>query len=73
MSVQDLIANWEEALALALSQPDERGAIELTRGDLETVADRRIASAGIRSNVVAGWRIQGSLSWGKDLCIPCPG
>ncbi len=50
MSVKDLIANWEEALTVALSQPDEgRGVIELNDGDLETVSGQRI-----RSNVHAG-------------------
>ncbi len=55
MSVKDLIANWEEALALALSQPeDEDPVTEMHDGDLTNVADRRIASARIRSNVHAG-------------------
>ncbi len=52
MSIKDLLTNWEEALAVALSQPDKRDADELNDDDLETVADRRIRT--IRANVRAG-------------------
>ncbi len=61
MSVKDLIANWEEALAVALSQPDDRNPVTEMHDDaLTNVADRRIASDGIariRSDVHAGWTI----------------
>ena len=57
MPVKDLIAHWEEVLALALGLPDKRDAIELNDGDLTNVADRRLAR--IRSNVVAGARLDG--------------
>ena len=54
MSVKDLIAGWEEALAMVLSQPggQEDAVTELYDGDLINVADQRIAR--IRSNVRAG-------------------
>ncbi len=52
MSVEDLLAKWEEALGVALSQPDKWDAIEYCDGDLETVADLRMAR--LRSNVRAG-------------------
>ncbi len=52
MSVKDLIGNWEEALTVALSQPDKRDAIELNDFELETVADRGFWT--IRSGVRAG-------------------
>ena len=53
MSVKDLIANWEEALAVALSQPDDQDPVtEMLDDALTDVADRRIAK--IRSNVHAG-------------------
>lgn len=55
MSIQDLLANWEEELAAALSQPDEGHHVtEMRDVDLTNETDRRIASAGIRSNVHAG-------------------
>ena len=55
MSVKDLIANWEEALALALSQPDDQDPVsEMHDDDLTNVADLRIARMRVRSNVVAG-------------------
>ena len=63
MSVKDLIANWEEALAVALSQPDKRDAIELNDGDLEIVADRRI-----RSNMHAGQLQKGWHTFGQQSC-----
>ncbi len=54
MSVKDLIANWEEALALALS-PDEDPVTEMHDDDLTNVADRQgITRSRIRSNVHAG-------------------
>lgn len=40
MSVKDLIEKWEEALAVALTQPDDQ---EMQDRDLTYVADRRIA------------------------------
>ena len=49
MSIKDLMANWEEALAVALSQPAHQ---EMHDDALTDVADRRIAR--IRSNVHAG-------------------
>ena len=49
MSVKDLIANWEEALALAFSQLQDGDVIELTDGDLE-----HVAAPNLRSRVVAG-------------------
>lgn len=53
MSVKDLIAKWEEALALALNQPDDEDPVsEMHDGAVTNVADRRIAR--MRSNVVAG-------------------
>ena len=57
MSVKDLLANWEEALAVALSQAADDEAMAV-QADLDTVADRRSASAGIRSNVHAGATIK---------------
>ncbi len=46
MSVKDLIANWEEALALAFSQLQLDGnVIELTDGDLEDVEAPHVRSA----------------------------
>ena len=53
MSVKDLIANWEEALSVALSQPDDQDPVTEMHDDaLTNVADRRIVR--IRSNVRAG-------------------
>ena len=61
MSARDLIIQWEEALAVALSQPDDEDPItEMHDGDLTNVADRRIAR--IRSNVLAG------CTHGTDVC-----
>jgi len=55
MSVKDLIANWEEALAVALSQPDDQDRVTEMHDDaLTNVADRRIY-ARFRSNLHAGW------------------
>ncbi len=58
MSVNDLMAKWEEALELALSQPDDEDPVtEMHDVALTDVADRRIARIGIariRSNVHAG-------------------
>ena len=52
MSAKDLIANWEEALAVALSQPDDEDPVtEMLDDALTSVPDRRIR---IRSNVHAG-------------------
>ena len=53
MSSKDLIAAWEEALAVALSQPDgEKPVIEMDDSDLTNVAGS--ARMRVRSNVVAG-------------------
>ncbi len=55
MSVKDLIAKWEEALAVALSQPGDQDAVtEMHDGDLTNVAASAAARARIRSNVHAG-------------------
>ena len=56
MSVKDLLANWEAALAVALSQPDNEDAVtEMHDAMLTITADRRMADRriGIRSNVHA--------------------
>ena len=68
MSVKDLIANWEEALAVALSQPDEQDPVTEMHDDaLTNVADRRIASArGTRSNVHAGG--YSTCYWNDTVC-----
>ncbi len=51
MSVKDLIAEWEEALALALSQP---GDTELHDGDLTDANVNDSERMRVRSGVVAG-------------------
>ena len=53
MSVEDLIANWEEAVAVALSRPDDEDCVtEMDHGALANVADRRIALLRSRAQVV---------------------
>ena len=68
MSVKDLIANWEEALAVALSQSDERDIMELDDGGLEHVADRRLAA--IRSGLRAG-PVLATKYDGNPYCLCC--
>ena len=53
MSIQDLIHDWEEALARSFSQLDDRDAIAWSERDLEVVA-----GVAIRSNIHAGWTVQ---------------
>ena len=62
MSVKELVVKWDEALAMALSQPDTRD-IELRDSDLASVADPRI-----RSKVRGGDGIWNQQLWPPPSC-----
>ena len=55
MSVKDLIAEWEEALGVALSQPDDEDPVtEMHDGNLDLTNAAHSARMRVRSNVRAG-------------------
>ena len=65
MSVKDLIASWEEALVLALSQPDDEDPVaERHDGALTNEGDRRL-----KSNVHAGSAADGNVIYTGTVSV----